>query len=182
MHLTDRPSGPPTARILDLVRTPPRGGLMGIITTEKIQGTYTHFFGGKTIPCLDSLCQACDEKISRRWHGYFGLLTPKPSRHVLCEIPLQACEKIWEYHGVSGSLRGVKIQLARRNEKANGKVVVSLDTTTIGKFQLPEPANVQKNLRIIWGLDTREGVADDRPADAAALAKVHREVRADGND
>lgn len=181
MEMSDRPLGPPTARVLDLVRCPAKGGLRGIITCAKITGTYTHFWGGKTIPCGGSLCQACDEDQSRRWHGYFGIITPDPQRHQIVETTVQACEQIWAWEEINGSILGAKITLARRGEKVNGKICVSLDVSTRGKFRLPKEPDIEKNLRIIWGLDSREIVRELTDDDRQALAAAQRATLIDGH-
>lgn len=170
MELSERPSGPPTARVLDLVRCPPKGGLRGMITSPKILGIETHYWGGKTVPCGGSLCQACEEQQPARWHGYCGLLTPQPSRHVIVEITLQACEEIWRWEELNGEILGMKLSLARRADRVNGKILVQVDRIERGAYRLPAPPDLTKNLRIIWGIDARQPRAPEQPGDARTLA------------
>lgn len=177
MEMLNRPAHVVSFKCLDLTRTPPRGGLRGMITCEKSLGTFTHFWGGKTVPCGDSLCDACEGKAAKRWHSYFSLWTPAPSKHLLVEIPLAAAEELWAWEDRHASLRDTHVTLARRADRDNGRVTITFSLAHAGQLALPSPPDIEQQLRVIWGLELREHVSPTTAADTAALARATRDVR-----
>lgn len=180
MEFQNRPPQTLAFRCLDLVRTPARGGLRGIITCDRSIGTFTHYFGGKTVPCGGSLCQACDDHCAKRWHSYLSLLLPSPEKHVICEITLAAAEEVWAFEDKNPSLREAHITLARRGDRDNGRVSASFSWAMRGKLQLPPAPAIEQNLRVMWGLDLREHLGNHTPADAQATEGATREIRVNG--
>lgn len=180
MTFANRPANVITFRCLDLVRCPAKGGLRGIITCPQSVGCYTHFFGGKTVPCGDSLCHACDAQAAKRWHSYVSLLLPNPEKHVICELTLAAAEELWAFEDANPSIREAHITLSRRADRDNGRVSTAFSWAHKGKLRLPNPPDIEQQLRVIWGLDLRESVAQRTTEDEASLAANTREVRING--
>src|SRR3972149_10012489 len=71
------------SKSLDLERTPPKGRLIGIVTSETWNGCFTHYFAGRTNPCEKNECELCKKGVGKRWHGYLGVWQPKQRRHLL---------------------------------------------------------------------------------------------------
>jgi hypothetical protein len=180
MAFQNRPPSVITFRCLDLVRCPPRGGLRGLLTCERSIGTYTHYFGGKTVPCGDSLCAACDAQCAKRWHSYVSLYTPAPEKHVICEITLAAAEELWAFEDQNESIREAHLTLSRRGDRDNGRVSTAFSWAHKGKLRLPYAPDLEQQLRVIWGLELREKLANTTPADVASKQKATRETRING--
>jgi hypothetical protein len=140
------------AKSLDLVRTPSRSRLSGIVTSKTWTGTWTHYHAGRTNPCQKEECELCKAKVGRRWHGYIGIWQPKARRHVLFEFCALPAEALQKYVELTGNLRGCAITAERRGPRINGPVVLSCSPANIDGIALPPPPDIRAMLCIIWGL------------------------------
>ncbi len=135
-----------------LLRTPAKGALRGMITCESLQGTPTHYFGGRTVPCLQKDCKACGNGVGWLWHGYLSMILPKTHEHVLLELTAQACEQVNAYHKQHSLLRGAFVTATRAGKLANGRVILELNPGDQTGIQLPDPPDVRKHMMHIWGI------------------------------
>ena len=173
-----------------LLRTPAQGALRGMITCETLQGTPTHYFGGRTVPCLQKDCKACANDIGWLWHGYLSMILPTTHEHVLLELTAQACEVVNNYHEQHSVLRGTLVTATRAGKLANGRVLLQLNPGNLSDIQLPDAPDIRKHMMHIWGIqdggktaatyspdrkngfritstDNGNGIPTDRPAAAS---------------
>jgi len=149
---TNRPPATHDGHALAIARTPATGTLTLIVTSPDLIGCRTHFYKGRTTPCTETKCHACNEGMPWRWHAYLGAADPKTGRHVLIELTATGCQPLAQYHELTGTLRGATIALSRPSGKYNGRVVARVSPIAISPMQLPPPPDVPHALAIIWNV------------------------------
>lgn len=143
----------PRGHSLPLVRCPPLKGISGIVLSEEIQGTNTHYYHGRTIPCDDEHCPACDDGQPWRWHAYLALWGQSTHRTVLFEMTAKAAEPLKTYQKAYGTLRGCLLNAKRVRPTANSRVIIQTTQADLQKIQLPDPPDVIGALSIIWNIE-----------------------------
>lgn len=151
-HWSNSPPDPDRGAALPLRRTPAQGSLLGVITSDDLIGTITHFWKGRTIPCEHPTCEPCSEGMPWRWHAYFGLWLPVADTHCLVEVTAQIAEKLTRIRQMVGTLRGQGIKLDRPSKRPNGRVVLYRWPNPPNDKPLPPPPNVIAALSTIWNL------------------------------
>lgn len=158
--------GPAT---LPIERTPPKGELVGWITSHKMLGCPVHWYKGRTKPCQLEDCHACAQNVPWRWKGYLGLHVKKDNRHVLFEFPAQVGEKLGDYLKTHRSLRNLLIAVNRIPEKPNGKVNLRWKDTDDKILAIHEEPNLLYILSALWDIPLQEhGTVPDRYNSVAA--------------
>lgn len=157
---------------MDLRRTPGNGSIAGIITSQKPVVVPTHFFGGQTVPCVSRDCPACAAQRGKTWHVYLGLFTPSPSQHIIFECTAQAAHELYTKLDAGQQIRGAKLAASRKAKRNNAKVIIALDFSTIGKWQLPAEPDLKAQLTRIWRIvETRAG--NEHPDYARQVSLEH---------
>jgi len=116
-------------------------------------GTPTHYYRGRTIPCDNETCPACNDGIPWRWHGYVGLFGLSSHRQVLFEFTAKAAEPLTQFALAYGTLRGCQIKAARANTAPNSRVIITTHPADLEKIHIPEPPNLLEALSIIWNIE-----------------------------
>ncbi len=117
-------------------------------------GCPTHFFHGRTLPCQQPDCPACDEGTAWRWHGYVTCLNVKTNEHQLFEMTAQASEEFRAYHERHGTLRGCQFMATRAGGRTNGRVNIRTKPIDLKTMKLPAAPNLIKCLCHLWNIDT----------------------------
>jgi len=164
-----------TRNSLTLVRTPAKGKTLAIVTSSKIIGCFTHYWGGHTMPCENEQCPACLEGIGNRWHGYIGIYDLRSRKHLILEFTAKASVPLQTYIEMTGKLRGCELQCERRGFRANSPVIMSCRPANLEGIALPEEPNIQRIMAIVWGLPG-SAVKSDGAYNYAPLLKVDGEV------
>ena len=105
LQFSSQPPMESTRSAFRLVRTPSKGKLALFITSDSLLGCWTHFFGGRTVPCTGDKCEACQALASTRWHGYVAALEVKTAEPVVFEITGGGAEQLAAYRAKHGTLR-----------------------------------------------------------------------------
>lgn len=159
-----RPPKDHRGQSLPLIRTPAAPPIHLIVTSHNLIGLATHYFKGRTTPCTDEACPACNEGYAWRWHGYVSAITSGAHEHVLFEMTAQAAEPLAAYADRYGTLRGCIIAASRLHKRRNGRVILSTKPGDLTKITLPTAPDVCKVLSIIWNL----------PADAVWISGLNK--------
>ena len=149
---TNNPPDDPRGFGLPIVRTPAARELIAIVTSEKLIGCDTHFWGGHTLPCTRPNCPADEAGIAYRWHGYLTAYNPLDQVHFVFEMTAQAAAKFVEYHKTNDSLRGCQFTAWRWARRKNGRVMLKLEQSSVPAAMLPNAPDVTKIMAIIWRL------------------------------
>jgi len=133
----------------------PRVGrpVSGILRSSRPLGVFTHWFDGRTHPCLGEApdCIGCGQRTPKRWKCYVMGYLDGTRRPVLFEIPADAYRASVQLSDPGVSLRGARIRLERQGPNANSpvRVVLGLDVCPHG---LPDgEPDVLRHLCRIWG-------------------------------
>lgn len=136
----------------DLRRTPPDKPIKGLITSKNIIGCYTHWWGGRTVPCEDNECEACKANTPARWHCYLSIFEVGTHEHFIFECTGKAALPIVEYYRLNTSLRGVQLTAWRPKRRRNARVEIFLKPTDISTIKLPDPPDLIQAMSVIWQL------------------------------
>lgn len=174
------PPPDPRGNSLPLMRCAASKSIHGIITTDQLFGCRTHYFHGRTLPCDDASCPACDDGMPWRWHGYVGLYGLTTRRHVIFESTAKAIEPLTKYFNAYGTLRGCELNAQRVNLVPNGRVVIHTKPADLENVNLPDPPNLLEALSIIWNIELPAIVVDGESKGNPALAvNEDRDLKSD---
>jgi len=148
-------NAPPTAGThpgIDLLRTPATRPFVGIVTSDDLAGTPTHYYRNRTTPCEGEGCPICEEGLSWRWHGYLACVDQATHQQVLFEFTAQASDTFRSYRKRYGSLRGCLFKATRAAGRYNGRVTIQTRPADLAEKELPKAINVIPMLCHIWGI------------------------------
>lgn len=161
---SNEPPDDPRGPSFQIVRTPTGKPLIGIVTSDVLVGTYTHFWKRRTMPCeRPDECEACNAGIPFRWHAYLSALL-KNRAHVLFECTAQAAQRFAEYRKAHGTTRGCYFTASRMNYAPNARVIIACKPADLSEIILPSPPDIVKVLAILWDFPipdvdaTRQGI------------------------
>lgn len=149
---TSSPPTDPRGQGLPLVRTPANRPLRAIVTSDRLIGTDTHFWGGHTVPCERPDCEACNAGIGYRWHGYLSAYNPSDQLHFVFEITAQAAVPFADYLKTHGTLRCAQFDAYRWQRRKNGRVIVKVELSATPSHAIPHAPDLRKVMAIIWRL------------------------------
>jgi len=150
-------------RPLQLIRTPVGRALTATITSERLLGCLTHWWGGRTSPCETPHCDACNHGSPTRWHGYLGLYDERTRGLALLELTDSCDDAIRDAIKLYGSLRGCRIKAYRAKASRNGRVILEIRAPAIDVAALPAAPDVPATLAMIWNLPKAATSAPSQP-------------------
>ncbi len=123
-----------------------------IVLSHDILGLRTHWFRGRTGPCMLVKCDACLHKQLSRWKGYLLCVEASTQQQIVFEFTPPAVKPLDEAMGKYGTMRGLQLHVARSAKRANARVVVSVKgATVLGPGACPA-FSVWPILARIWGI------------------------------
>lgn len=129
-----------------------------VVLSSDIFGIRTHFFRGRTGPCLLSDCEACEHKQLSRWKGYLLAVDASDQQQCIFEFTPPAALKLDEAKKKYGTLRGLQVYVSRASKKPNAKVNVTVrGISVLGPQECPDYW-VWPVLAHIWGLNSKESL------------------------
>ena len=149
---SDCPPPESHGRSFPVRRTPTGTPLSAVCLSENLVGTKTHYWGGRTTPCEDDRCEACQHGIAWRWHGYFIARDTTMGLLFLYEFTAAAAEAFIEYRHQHGTLRGCEFKARRHNGQPNGQVLISCRPTDLDHRFLHAPPDTIEILSRLWNL------------------------------
>jgi len=151
-NYSNRPPADPRGPSLPLLRTPTRGGITAIVTSDDLVGTPTHFYKGRTTPCDSPDCEACGKGYPWRWHGYVAAYLQKRRMHFLFEFTARIAEHFVAYRDTHGSTRGCLFKAHRVNSQPNARVILETQRADLTEIYIPKPPDVIQCLSVLWNL------------------------------
>ena len=137
---------------LPLLRTPAVRSIRAIVTSKTLIGTDTHFWGGHTVPCERPECEACNNGIGYRWHGYLTAYNPNDQLHFIFEMTANAATVFNDYQTVNDTLRCCQFEAYRWKHVKNGRVIIKCERSAINPAALPNAPDLERVMAIIWRL------------------------------
>lgn len=143
-------------------RAATEGALKLICLSSDIFGIRTHFWRGRTGPCLVQDCEACKHKQLSRWKGYVLAIDASNQSQCIFEFTPPAAMQLEEARLKHGTMRGLQLIVSRTAKRANAKVVLTIrGISVLGPQECPDYW-VWPVLAHIWGLTSKEAVDVDQ--------------------
>ena len=158
----DDPSGDDAAFGWSIVRALPGTPTKLCVVSTSWFGIRTHYWKGRTTPCLVAGCEACLGKQLSRWHGYLQCVRPGTTEKVLLEFTPACHEACRLAKETAGGLRGMNIVVSRTANKANAKVRIVFQSVSQSVSRLPGEEDFWAILSHIWGLNRDAKPESDR--------------------
>lgn len=152
-----------------IVRTPPTGVLSLVCISRGFTGVWTHWWGGRTIPCRVSNCPAHDAGHSPRWHGYLLCEVPETKARVLFEFTEHAAATFAQELRERKTLRGLCFRASRSRARSNGRVLITPVKRIGSSARLPAEVPIRQVLSLIWGLTPEAGNDADGTGDVVPI-------------
>jgi hypothetical protein len=137
----------------EILRVPKSGLNNVIVLSDDVEGSYTHWINGRTMPCGNERCTWCEAFEQRRWYGYLGVSTPDGAARRLLEITMNAVPYIDAYLTNRSSLRGARLQLSRLANRPMGKLFCKVTDSGLPMGGFPTGPDVQALLAKMWGVN-----------------------------
>lgn len=146
------PPDDPRGHGLPIIRTPAARSLTAIVTSAGLMGCDTHYWGGHTVPCERPECDACENGIAYRWHGYLSAYNPHDQLHFIFEMTAQAAQTFVKYLEGHDELRCCQFEAWRWRHAKNGRVIIKVSHSAVPSRALPKAPDICKIMSIIWRL------------------------------
>jgi len=146
------PATEKSAHIYEIIRTPRTGLSRAYVISHAPVTVTTHWWGGRTQPCTEGACPACQKAVRRDQHSYLFIAPDPPTRAYLLELtpgPTLALRAVFRKRR---TLRGIQIKLTRRAGRPNGAVILDVldDEPTI--VPIPAAPSILDALKRLWKL------------------------------
>jgi len=152
-----------------IMRTPPNGIRNLIILSHSPLGRYTHRWKGRTVPCREIDCRACEQEIDRRWYGWLFVKIKKTDQIVCFEYTSAASEAVMQYFNRYRTLRGARLDAWRKNDKANGELGMSIFPPKEHAEAVPVAPSREKFLSVLWDVSIKLTEAAEPPESERSL-------------
>ena len=133
----------------------------GVITCTEFYEPFTHYIGGRTLPCLTPTCSACDNDRPRRYEGFVSVVWMVSRKHEIVRLtkPAMLGLKL----GLEGRdfLRGQVLLLERKGTRNCGRLVASVEREALEISRLPPAPDLPAHLARIWRVDGMEVSKDE---------------------
>lgn len=133
-----------------LVRVPASGAILGIVTSNDIEGCWTHWDKYRTQPCPGEDCPLCRDGQPRRWQGWLSLVSQVTERQIVVQVSPLAAQTLGEIRTKYGKLRGLLVEFTRAAKRPNARIIVEARQLPKPPAHLPPPVNIQKYMELIW--------------------------------
>lgn len=167
----------------DLRRTPAKGKVKAVFTSEHVMGCPVHFFAGRTVPCTqEDGCVPCEHGRSYRWMAYFACVDRSDGEHIIFEVTALIHSEMATCDEKYGGLRGMEFHACRPSGRINGRISFSTTRKPKELDGLPDPPDVAAVMEHIWApsldvmvptnaLRAREASSNGRTPPAALCPK-----------
>lgn len=137
----------------DLLRVPAQGMTNLTILSGRVVGCYTHWWHGRTAPCLAPKCEACDNNKRRDWKGYLCCQRASTKEIIMVEVTPGAMRVLHDKYRQLRTLRGCTLHLTRKGETKLGKMHAQVIAPRGSTDGLPKAISQTKFLERMWRLD-----------------------------
>lgn len=135
-------------------RTGADGPMKLVIISSDMLGIRTHWFRGRTGPCLLENCEACKHGMLSRWKGYVLALETSCQMQCVFEFTPPGAIALEEARSRFGTMRGLQVIASRAGKKANSKVSLHVKgITVLGPAACPD-YGIWPVVARIWGIDS----------------------------
>jgi hypothetical protein len=162
-HWSPEPPASTEGHAFTIIRTPEHAPLIAVVTSDRLLGCDTHFWGGRTIPCerptpdqlragIQNQCRACLELSPYRWHAYLSAVKAKTHEHIIFEMTARAALAFRDYRATNGTLRGCWFVAERPKKKRTSRIVITCKPFDQTIYRLPDAPDIIRAMSVIWQL------------------------------
>jgi len=148
-----------------------------VVWSDDIFGSRTHWWGGRTIPCKKTGCDACTAFKESRWNGWVLAKRTDNDEKVIFEFTPPAGLTLDQAFNEFGSLRGLQIGTTRVSNRSNAKVHVRIFGVEKNVRTIPKAPDIVPIMARIWGLKMppllTPGGMDSQPLSEAERVKAN---------
>lgn len=134
----------------------------GVITCDRPYECFTHFVGGRTLPCMEPVCAACSADRPKRYEGFVSVVWVTNRKHEIVRFSWNAMMQLKSQISNQDSLRGLLVQLERKTGRQNGRVQCLVEPISIEVAKLPQTPKLEEHLARIWRVDGISVSTDER--------------------
>lgn len=127
-----------------------------VVTSEGLYECFTHFVGGRTLPCLEEECAACGDRRPARYEAFLSAVWSGRKGHFIVRLTENAAADLLRAIPRPGSMRCHCVTLMRHGKRANGKLTATVETTPYEGSRLPAAPDLALHLSRIWRLEGLE--------------------------
>lgn len=142
----------------------------GVITCSKPFECYTHFIGGRTLPCLEPECGACTAERPRRYEGFVSVVWIVGRKHEIVRMTRGAMLQLKSCSSTVDDWRGMVCEFERKTTRNNGRLLCSPHEGWIEGARLPAKPEIEQHLLRVWRIDGIR-VSDDERGYIIALQR-----------
>lgn len=164
VNFTSRPGAEDMKSKMNVLRVGPKGVGPVVVISHDTLGAYTHYAHGRTRPCPGATCGICADGEQPRWRGYLVIASQDLQELRVLEVTPAVMPKIDQHFREHRTLRGAKIVLRRKNERANGELWIGIQAKPANSAALPKAPSLEKFLNAMWGLTKKAGTDQAQPA------------------
>jgi len=157
-----------------ILRTGPKGIKGPIVTSHDPVGLYTHWAGGRTLPCVRKKCELCEQNVARRWYGFLMVYSLKQDRQYLFEYTAAAAATVVDYWERHRTLRGARLSGERQGARANGRLTLFLMPPMPEIDPLPKAPNRVALLSQMWSVPLEQFLEPQSAAKQEAAEFIDR--------
>jgi hypothetical protein len=152
-------------------------GFQAVLLSRCLVCVPTHWIDGRTRPCAGQPCWCHAENVVPKWKGFAACLVGEDRQEFLLELTAGACEQILNGAPDQDNMRGLVVNVRRRDRRQQAPVDVEILRQLAGG-SLPPAFDVLAVLLKVWGI--RVGFASAPPSIHRAagpdpLGKIHNE-------
>lgn len=151
--------------------------------SSAVFGTETHFLG-RTVPCIgrENGCQGCGIGRRTAWVGYIAATNMDRTRRFLVELTPNCMLVVKRFVELHHTLRGTWCTLERPSKRDTGRVTITVQANglNLAPAEIPQPFDVEKSLRKIWGLPEDPPDLAQLLESTEARSRIHGLTPSDG--
>jgi len=178
LELDSSPPADPDGQPLPIRRTPTNGFILATVTSRKLLGTPTHYWGGRTTPCTHEPCDACSSGSPYRWHAYLSAFDFPRQLHFLFECTAAAAAAFVKFASEHETLRGCVFRAAREGKRQNSRVVIETNVYTGRPDALPREPDLVGALSRLWNIPLDQISTPDIRRTQIALSVLDEQIAA----
>lgn len=163
---------------LDLYRVEPGKPLVGIVLDTHPLKVFTHWWGGRTVPCLWNDCKPCGQHRKPEWHGYFTVYSPRTCTVAVVEATTACRDTMARWEQMHGRWRGAQLTLIRVGKERNSRLKMMVSSGNIPVETLPQPIDLMDYMIRLWGaaMHVQDLPRDGNSAYNASLSRASQDA------
>jgi hypothetical protein len=133
-----------------------------VVTCNQPYEVYTHYIGGRTLPCMGEDCAACAEHRPKKYEGFVSGVWAGSKRHEILRLTIAGMMQAKTAIPKLESWRGFVFDIERKGTRNNGRVVIHVQPQALESTRLPAGLELEDHLLRVWRIDGIRATDDER--------------------